>query len=324
MRRDETIRRLIVLASLCLFSCASMGAVASSRSADNSEQATAEPSYSKKGADTCLKCHDQDYAYPILPIFGSKHAQVSDSRTPFAQAQCESCHGPGGEHAKLIMPGERRPAMINFGRNAKTPVKEQNAMCLQCHTGQSRIRWHASIHDNAGISCADCHQAHAAKGPVLDRAEQPGVCYKCHQRQRAQTYGYSAHPIRFGQMACSECHNVHGGTANTPLIKPTLNETCYTCHAETRGPFLWEHAPVVENCGHCHRPHGSNHRALLNKKVPFLCQQCHSQSGHPAVPYNSAGLPPDGASSGLLAKSCLNCHFQVHGSNHPSGVKLMR
>jgi hypothetical protein len=26
----------------------------------------------------------------------------------------------------------------------------------------------------------------------------------------------------------------------------------------------------------------------------------------------------------LLAKSCLNCHSQVHGSNHPSGVKFMR
>jgi hypothetical protein len=25
-----------------------------------------------------------------------------------------------------------------------------------------------------------------------------------------------------------------------------------------------------------------------------------------------------------VIKGCLNCHFQVHGSNHPSGVKLMR
>ena len=27
---------------------------------------------------------------------------------------------------------------------------------------------------------------------------------------------------------------------------------------------------------------------------------------------------------GSMGGSCLNCHSQVHGSNHPSGVKLMR
>ena len=323
MRRDNTITKLIVMTLLCLAGCASTGVAASSRTAGG-EAAAGEPTYSRKGADTCLKCHDEDYAYPILPIFASKHAQMADSRTPFAQAQCESCHGPGGQHAKLIMPGESRPPMINFGRDAKTPKEKQNAMCLQCHTGKSRTRWHGSTHDNAGLSCADCHRAHAGKGPMLVRAEQPEVCYRCHKRQRAQTYRASVHPIRYGKMACSECHNVHGGTANSPLVKPTLNETCYTCHPEKRGPFLWEHAPVVENCTLCHRPHGSNHAALLNKKTPFLCQQCHSQAGHPAAAYNSAGLPVSGASRALLAEGCLNCHSQIHGSNHPSGVKLMR
>ena len=26
------------------------------------------PEYSGKGADTCLKCHDEDNEYPVLPI----------------------------------------------------------------------------------------------------------------------------------------------------------------------------------------------------------------------------------------------------------------
>jgi len=26
----------------------------------------------------------------------------------------------------------------------------------------------------------------------------------------------------------------------------------------------------------------------------------------------------------VLGQNCLNCHSQVHGSNHPSGSKLMR
>jgi len=36
----------------------------------------------------------------------------------------------------------------------------------------------------------------------------------------------------------------------------TINEACTTCHAEKRGPYLWEHAAVTENCASCHDPHG--------------------------------------------------------------------
>ena len=57
-----------------------------------------------------------------------------------------------------------------------------------------------------------------------------------------------------------------------------------------------------------------------------VCQQCHTVAGHPSVAYNPSGLPGGGGggSAFLLAGSCTNCHSQVHGSNHPSGVKLMR
>jgi DmsE family decaheme c-type cytochrome len=109
-------------------------------------------------------------------------------------------------------------------------------------------------------------------------------------------------------------------------VKPTVNQTCYTCHAEKRGPFLWEHAPVAEDCTLCHFPHGSSRPVLLSKSPPLLCQQCHTVAGHPSVAYTSRGLPGGGGGGGafLLAGGCVNCHSQVHGSNHPSGVKLMR
>jgi DmsE family decaheme c-type cytochrome len=109
------------------------------------------------------------------------------------------------------------------------------------------------------------------------------------------------------------------------LNKATVNQTCFTCHAEKRGPFLWEHAPAVEDCTLCHSAHGSPYQPLLKKSAPLLCQQCHQAAGHPSVPRTTAGLGNGAAPSGfLLAGACLNCHSQVHGSNHPSGVKLMR
>jgi predicted CXXCH cytochrome family protein len=65
------------------------------------------------------------------------------------------------------------------------------------------------------------------------------------------------------------------------MAKASINDTCYQCHAEKRGPFLFEHAPVRENCLNCHTPHGSNQNTLLVAPIPFLCQQCHSNFLHP-------------------------------------------
>jgi DmsE family decaheme c-type cytochrome len=293
--------------------------------------------YSKKGADTCIKCHDEDSEYPVFDIFKTKHAMKADSRTPFAGLQCEACHGPGvggilfmeqalrtGSHVGKVRPGEKRPPIINFGPKSDEPVSVQNGMCLQCHQGDSRIAWQGSAHQASEVACARCHTIHTPHDPVLDQVTQPAVCFKCHLKERADFFKPSIHPVRFGQLSCSDCHASHGAGTSTLLIRPTLNETCYTCHAEKRGPFLWEHPPASEDCSLCHLPHGSINPALLTKRPPLLCQQCHSQMGHPSVAQTTQGLPDANPSGFLLAGSCMNCHSQVHGSNHPSGVKLMR
>jgi predicted CXXCH cytochrome family protein len=125
--------------------------------------------------------------------------------------------------------------------------------------------------------------------------------------------------VRFGLMGCSDCHSAHGSTTVAMLNKPTLNQTCFSCHAEKRGPLLWEHQPVTEDCSLCHTAHGSVRNALLNKSPPLLCQQCHAPAGHPSFGLTSKSLPGGGAGGSiyLVAGGCTNCHSQVHGSNHP-------
>jgi DmsE family decaheme c-type cytochrome len=125
-------------------------------------------------------------------------------------------------------------------------------------------------------------------------------------------------------MACTDCHKPHGSSGPGDLIHNTVNETCYECHAEKRGPFLWEHAPVREDCSNCHTPHGSNYENLLTGRQPWLCQQCHSTAYHPSGAYSGTGIPPEGADPRILSGQCMNCHQQVHGSNHPSGINLTR
>ena len=180
-------------------------------------------------------------------------------------------------------------------------------------------------HDVNSVSCAACHDSHKAKDAVLARATQPDVCYTCHVAERSQFQKVYAHPVRQGKLACSDCHAPHGTVAQKQLVRATVNDTCYECHAEKRGPMLWEHQPVTEDCSTCHAPHGSSNPGMVKQRGPLLCQSCHSQQGHPSLGYGPSGLPGNAAPATALALgNCMNCHSQVHGSNHPSGSSLTR
>ena len=289
------------------------------------EQSSAEPvSYSRAGADTCIKCHDTPH---VLALFKTKHGSRVNPDAPFApgQLQCEACHGPGGTHGARIRSGQPRPPIPNFGFNSVTPVAIQNQACLGCHA-EAQHAWRDGTHDRNDVACSDCHQSHSVHDAVRSTRDEADVCFTCHEQKRADHLKAFRHPIDGNLMSCSSCHSPHGSAVEFDLRRNTLNETCYTCHAEKRGPYLWEHAPVTEDCSNCHEPHGSSQPALLRVRAPLLCQQCHSQAGHPTIAYGPDGLPggPTQPSSYLAAGSCLNCHSQVHGSNHPSGSKLTR
>jgi DmsE family decaheme c-type cytochrome len=105
----------------------------------------------------------------------------------------------------------------------------------------------------------------------------------------------------------------------------TINEACSSCHTEKRGPFLWEHEPVRENCTTCHDSHGSSNDRMLVAKAPMLCQRCHVTTRHPPTIYdgNNVGAVAT-ASNRIYGRSCVNCHSNIHGSNHPSGNAFLR
>jgi predicted CXXCH cytochrome family protein len=87
--------------------------------------------------------------------------------------------------------------------------------------------------------------------------------------------------------------------------------------------MLWEHTPVRESCATCHDPHGSSNDRMLNVRMPMLCQRCHVATRHPASVYDNAAITT-AKSNRMFGRSCVNCHSNVHGSNHPSGQFFMR
>ena len=78
--------------------------------------------YSEKGADTCLRCHNGDR---MQDIFRTAHGQGENPEAPFAYLQCESCHGPGGDHTSRRYVGAGHTPVIDYGRDAETPLESR-------------------------------------------------------------------------------------------------------------------------------------------------------------------------------------------------------
>ncbi len=265
--------------------------------------------------DVCLKCHEDD----VGGMLSTKHAVTGHGRTPWGTGKaCQSCHGESPEHIRNT---KVKPTVV-FSKT--TPAAERNAPCIACHQGGDRMHFAGSIHERNDIACNDCHKPHNAVDQVRVAQTQAGVCFDCHKDKRAASLRASTHPIRSGGMPCTSCHQPHGSVGEHNLIKTSVNDTCYTCHADKRGPFLWEHPPAREDCTNCHDPHGTNTSAMLNTRPPFLCQQCHQTPFHPSTNYSGNNLPPNLGADKMLGSSCLNCHVKVHGSNHPAGARFTR
>lgn len=284
----------------------------------------------------CTKCHDEGEVPSALVVYQTKHGVRGDVNAP----SCQSCHGESEKHIKGDTTSKLRPTpdvVFKKGSYAATDDKERASQCLTCHKGGKRHNWDGAQHQSNGVACNDCHKVHKPTDPVLAKKTQAEVCFTCHKEQRADSHKVSAHPIEAGKVVCSDCHNPHGSTGPKLLKKNTVTETCYQCHAEKRGPFLFEHQPVTEDCANCHTPHGSNIAPLLKSRAPFLCQECHdgSHASGTAAAGNAAGyqggLANRSVTGALLnpsqnvgGRACMNCHSQVHGSNSPAGGYLQR
>ena len=297
------------------------------------------PSAGYVGAETCVTCHEEQGNRFNHTIMGTAFAQP---RTAQEKLGCESCHGPGKAHVDAG--GGKETIPLRFAKDAPETAERKNAACLTCHDKGNRKFWTGSPHQSRGIACVDCHQVMTSKtislasdsrykAPLGDvkslKDKQPDLCLQCHPMRRAQLQRSSHMPFREGKVTCTSCHNPHGTANAKQLVQSTVNENCYSCHAERRGPFLWEHPPAVENCANCHLPHGSTNPQLLKTRTPKLCQECHNDGQHRSTAYASV-MPsagngtPAGYNNRVVNRGCANCHSRIHGSNHPSGNYFTR
>jgi DmsE family decaheme c-type cytochrome len=272
------------------------------------------------GTPICANCHEAEHNSIALSHHGSKNDE--------AGTMCQACHGDATEHLKD--PTKSKPS-----KQAKTATAaEKDAVCMTCHAGNRHLAfWESGKHAKNEVTCTNCHNIHdrtkalaIAPYETTSRPIEADICGTCHKQVRNATLKPSHHPILEGKVKCSDCHNPHGALTHVMLKHETVNQQCFSCHADKRGPFVFGHPPVEENCLTCHTPHGSAHGKLLNEKAPNLCQDCHVTGRHPTNFYGSGqgwtvpdtGAPNSSVSSRFIARGCLNCHNSIHGSNAPA------
>jgi DmsE family decaheme c-type cytochrome len=266
----------------------------------------------------CANCHEDKHLSILLTAHGARNDADG--------SMCQACHGDASEHLKD--PVKFKPVNLLVHGTAQ----QKMGVCLNCHqTNRHLAFWESGKHALNDVACSNCHSIHGKdRGPTISpfettfRPNESVLCGTCHQDIRAQILKPSHHPIIEGKIKCSDCHNVHGAVSPVMLKNPSINDQCYTCHTDKRGPFVFEHPPVEENCTTCHSPHGSAHYKLLNEHTPELCQDCHDTARHPGTVYGAGagwllpnGAPNPGVNTRFIARACVNCHNAVHGSNAP-------
>ena len=254
------------------------------------------------GSEMCDTCHAD-----IAKGFSSNpHSKIASMHGDNGTT-CEGCHGAGKAHV------ESGGDVTKIFRFTKATPKQIDEKCLTCHLGE-HASFERSAHDEANVSCLNCHGIHKPEEKAhLLKASQPSLCYGCHADVKPDFSKPFHHQVDEGSMSCSDCHNPHGAFEKKGLKSAAHQDAvCVKCHAETAGPFVFEHPPVkTEGCTSCHSPHGSpNPRLLTRSNVNSLCLQCHIVSDN----FSAPGIPTS-HNQAAQNQACTACHTQVHGSN---------
>ena len=223
------------------------------------------------GNARCLGCH--------TVAMGQPGGFVDVATTPnLVNVQCESCHGPGGEHAGA-------PSKTNIVRLVPSST------CGGCHTGTHHPQYEEWQQSKKSDSLPDAHadscvQCHTAEGFVyaLGAPTEPHV----EERQDGQP--------ATTDLECWSCHNPHENAAGTvhQLRKP-VNELCIQCHTareERTTPGTRVHNPQgdVLTGAAGYRWDGSRYQRLSLPSVPVThaqatngdCSICHVY-GYPST-----------------------------------------
>jgi len=284
------------------------------------------------------------FALGILPVFihlsfGQEPETGKPAMEGYVEAvvpeACQACHGDIYQAFR-----KENPHQVTY-LDRKAPPDRKG--CESCH-GPGEKHMNSGGNKNLIFSFKD-QKARA----------RSDACLKCHQKQK-EFFQFQRGAHKLGDVACNDCHRVHGAPPIPKLLKAKETDLCFSCHGEIRFKFLLPtHHKVLEGamrCSECHTPHGSRTRPSLRRWNKFnidVCFECHPEKRgpwvfeHPSVKNEGCAIchDPHGSPNRFLlahrdvrrvciqchgqkhsdqrsTQVCVNCHTQIHGSNFSS------
>jgi hypothetical protein len=238
---------------------------------------------------SCLPCHTVGFSMPT--------GFTSEIKTPhLAGVQCESCHGPAGNHAS----NENDPAV-------RPRVELASQVCGGCHNGSHHAtptfeQWKRSGHA----------QVVEDMNP-LNRIES---CGRCHSgTARMSLLKGDPHPVGDANVGivCTTCHNPHAKTGNPAQLRNPLVST-NDFFLSTTDNFASKYNPNINICAQCH-----NHRGAAwtsSNRPPHHSPQYNILLG--TIGELKSGSAPHRARHATLEKQCVSCHMPTE---EPGGVE---
>jgi predicted CXXCH cytochrome family protein len=180
---------------------------------------------------SCFGCHTVSQNGNPIALTGNPGGWNLFEDSTYHNVQCESCHGPGFEHAQS--PDNQVNAPL-----ARIGVRDTAASCAGCHSGTHQPfveQWAQSGHaDSAGMaspgtnsSCVGCHEGRAAIRRFSGQASN---------------FVELTYPVADNQtITCAVCHDPHG-SPNTAQLRAPINSQdigvnlCMQCHNRNSTP----------------------------------------------------------------------------------------
>ncbi len=229
---------------------------------------------------SCFSCH--------VSQLSKNYDLASDSyHTSWAEPgiNCETCHGPSGEHARLfrsLATNQPAPADLKLIVVSKLTTEQRTATCAPCHAKMSPV----TLNFAPGDRYFDHFDLVAFENPD----------FYADGRDLGENYTYTQWRLslcaKSGKLDCMHCHTSSG---RYRFKEPaTANDACLPCHEErvTNAPAHTHHAAGTagNQCVSCHMPttefarmRRSDHSmrpptpaTTLVYQSPNACNLCHT------------------------------------------------
>jgi predicted CXXCH cytochrome family protein len=110
------------------------------------------------------------------------------------------------------------------------------------------------------------------------------------------------------EQSCMSCHEGLPSSFNGD----SMSADCNVCHKLMSSGSLYQHAPAeMKECESCHSWSKEKHAVVVEKGVPTVCYDCHSEKQ--AEVESSTSIHP-------VASECVTCH-STHGTDQQHIVK---